>query len=162
MSADHTVSAESAVLEVMEYEVALFIRLSERVRLGAAEAAATRLDRSGYLLLTRLETTGPMSISDLADTLHLDVSTVTRQIAPLRRARLIESVPAQGRRGSEFRLSDAGRTELRAVRSARRELMAEVTAGWTNEERATFADLLARFNVAVQRRRRGDVPTTAG
>lgn len=152
-------SADSAALELIEYEVALFIRLSEGVRLGATEAVGSKLDRSGYLLLTRLERAGALSISDLAEALHLDVSTVTRQVAPLQRANLVERVPARGRRGSELRLSDSGRAELAAVRAARRDLMEEVTAGWTGDERRAFAQLLARFNDGVRRRREGAVPT---
>lgn len=145
--------ADPAVLAAIEHEVALFIRLSERVRLGAAEAAGSQLDRSGYLLLTRLERDGSMSVSDLAEALHLDVSTVTRQLAPLQQAGLVQRTPAHGRRGSVLRLSDVGRAELEAVRAARRELMAEITADWTDEERRVFADLLSRFNNTVQRRR---------
>ena len=155
-------SADGDVLDVIEHEVALFIRLSERVRLGAAEAAGSQLDRSGYLLLTRMEREGPASVSDLAEELQLDVSTVTRQLAPLQQAGLVERLFAQGRRGSVVRVSEAGRAELRAVRRARRELMAEITAGWTDEERRVFADLLTRFNQTVRRRRGGRLPAAAG
>jgi DNA-binding MarR family transcriptional regulator len=146
-------AAEGGVLDAIEHEVALFIRLSERVRLGAAEAAGSQLDRSGYLLLTRLERDGPMSVSDLAGALHLDVSTVTRQVAPLLQTGRIERMPARGRRGSVLRVSEPGRAELHAVRQARRALMAEITAAWTDAERRTFADLLSRFNETVQARR---------
>ena len=35
------------------------------------------------------------------------------------------------------------------VRSSRRELMARVTDGWTEEERESFAALLTRFNLSL-------------
>ena len=44
-----------------------------------------RLDRSAFVLLSRIEAEGPMSIGQLAEAFGLDVSTVNRQTAAMLR-----------------------------------------------------------------------------
>jgi DNA-binding MarR family transcriptional regulator len=139
-------------LDVMDREVVHFVRLAESVRLGAAEAVGSTLDRSAYLLLLTVSDERGMTATRLADALHLDISTITRQVAPLLSAGLLDRVTGPGK-GAMLRVTPAGAREVRRVRKARQALMAELTADWTDAERAAFAGLLQRFNGAIRARR---------
>jgi DNA-binding MarR family transcriptional regulator len=139
-------------LDVMDREVVHFVRLAESVRLGAAEAVGSTLDRSAYLLLLTVSDERGMTATRLADALHLDISTITRQVAPLLSAGLLDRVAGPGK-GAMLRVTPAGAREVRRVRKARQALMAELTADWTDAERAAFAGLLQRFNGAIRARR---------
>jgi DNA-binding MarR family transcriptional regulator len=139
-------------LDVMDREVVHFVRLAETVRLGAAEAVGSTLDRSAYLLLLTVADERGMTATRLAEALHLDISTITRQVAPLLSAGLLDRVAGPGK-GAMLRVTPAGAREVRRVRKARQALMAELTADWTDAERAAFAGLLQRFNGAIRARR---------
>jgi DNA-binding MarR family transcriptional regulator len=139
-------------LDVMDREVVHFVRLAETVRLGAAEAVGSTLDRSAYLLLLTVADERGMTATRLAEALHLDISTITRQVAPLLTAGLLDRVAGPGK-GAMLRVTPAGVREVRRVRKARQALMAELTADWTDAERAEFAGLLQRFNGAIRARR---------
>src|SRR2546423_3583093 len=132
-------------LDVMDREVVHFVRLAETVRLGAAEAVGSTLDRSAYLLLLTVADERGMTATRLAEALHLDISTITRQVAPLLSAGLLDRVAGPGK-GAMLRVTPAGAREVRRVRKARQALMAELTADWTEAEREAFAGLLQRFN----------------
>lgn len=52
-----------------------------------------RLDRSAYILLSRIQAEGPLSISQLSDAFGLDTSTLNRQTAAMLRAGVVERIP---------------------------------------------------------------------
>jgi DNA-binding MarR family transcriptional regulator len=137
-------------LDVVQHELAILARRSERVRLAAADRAQSTLDRSGFLLLGVLDADGPRSVRDLARGYRLDVSTVTRQIQPLLDAGLIERVPhPEGARGTALRLTGDGRRELRAVRRARQAHLRRVLDDWSDEDVAQLGAMLSRLNGAI-------------
>src|SRR5919197_210376 len=104
-------------IDSIQHELAVLARRAERIRVAALGRTESTLDRSAYLLLGRLETDGPQGIRALAGAFRLDVSTVTRQVAPLERARLVERVPdPRGGRGSAIRLPAEGARQLADVR----------------------------------------------
>ena len=94
---------------------------------------------------------GPMRLTDLADALWLDKSTVTRQVATLAAAGLATRVadPSDGR-AALVGLTDEGSELLGRVRQGRREGLRETLSGWTADEVAQFAGLLERFNRDVE------------
>ena len=106
------------------------------------------LERAGYVALAHLVDHGPLRASALALRLGVDVSTASRQAAALETAGLVsrDADPADGRAWliAPTRL---GVETLDHVRTARRSRMAVLLAGWTHDERVTFADLLARFTL---------------
>jgi DNA-binding MarR family transcriptional regulator len=109
------------------------------------------LDSAIDALCSVLAERGPMRLTDVADALWLDKSTVTRQVATLHAAGLAGRVadPTDGR-ATLVELTDDGRSLLGRVRQGRREGMAEVFKGWTAEEVASFASLLGRYNRTVE------------
>lgn len=81
------------MLEKLERELMLLSRHQVLVR---RERDPERLERSAYLLLSRIDTQGPMSIGELAEAFGLDTSTVNRQTAALLRCGLAERVADPG------------------------------------------------------------------
>lgn len=117
------------------------------------------MDRAAYLLLNRLDREGPMGVKALAAGMGIDSSTVTRQVAPLVDTGLVKrtSHPEDGR-AVVLQLSPRGQARLDEVRASRRELMSQVTDGWSEEERDTFCALLTRFNASLAARQAAHQP----
>ncbi|WP_381794610.1 MarR family winged helix-turn-helix transcriptional regulator [Streptomyces niveus] len=139
--------------------MAVFARRAEQTRLGGVGQVRNSMDRAAYLLLNRLDLEGPMGVKALAAGMGIDSSTVTRQVAPLVDTGLVKrtSHPEDGR-AVVLELSVRGLNRLEEVRSSRRELMSQVTDGWTEEERESFCTLLTRFNSALSARQSGPAP----
>ena len=87
-----------------------------------------------------------MRASDVAVALSVDVSTVSRQVKELELDGLVarRPDPTDGR-ASILVLTAAGHQALERLRGARREVLAEVVAGWPEEDRLTLADLICRL-----------------
>ncbi|MCC3772569.1 MarR family winged helix-turn-helix transcriptional regulator [Streptomyces sp. UNOC14_S4] len=138
------------VLDALQHQVAVFARRAEQTRLGGVGQVRNSMDRAAYLLLNRLDQEGPMGVKALAAGMGIDSSTVTRQVAPLVDTGLVKrtSHPEDGR-AVVLQLSPRGKARLDEVRASRRELMALVTEGWTEDERDAFCSLLTRFNSAL-------------
>lgn len=143
-------AAVPALYDRLQHQVAVFARRAEQTRLGGVGKARNSMDRAAYLLLNRLDREGPMGVKALADGMGIDSSTVTRQVAPLVESGLVKraSHPDDGR-AVVLALTPRGLERLEEVRESRRELMALVTDGWTEQERAAFCELLGKFNGAL-------------
>ncbi|AUA11268.1 MarR family protein [Streptomyces malaysiensis subsp. malaysiensis] len=111
-----------------------------------------RLDRSGYLLLSRLDAEGAMSIGQLADALQLDVSTVNRQTGALLRAGLVERIPdPDGGLARKLRVTSQGADRMAAERTCRQTGLSRLLESWTPEDVIRLEDVLTRFNREVER-----------
>ncbi|WP_424644197.1 MarR family winged helix-turn-helix transcriptional regulator [Embleya sp. AB8] len=109
------------------------------------------MERSAYLLLTRLEVEGPMSIGQLAEAFRLDTSTVNRQVAALLRAGDAERIPdPDGGLARKLRITETGTEHLAAERSTHCRGLERVLASWDAGERRELFDVLSRFNRAVE------------
>jgi DNA-binding MarR family transcriptional regulator len=134
----------------IETEVAVLMRRGEATRRALPMAPHRALDRASYLILRHLEVAGPQNVSVLAAALHLDGSTVTRQVAALLRDGLVsrERDP-QDRRGAVITATPSGLSRMSAVRKAREELYAQMLTSWSEEDRRTLAALLHRLNQSM-------------
>lgn len=106
-----------------------------------------QVDRAGYWALVRLdEADGPVRVSDLAASLELDLSTVSRQVRALVDAGLVarQSDPDDGR-AARLALSRRGRDVLEAVKAARRQVLAGTLAAWSAEDRSALAAAVSRL-----------------
>lgn len=112
-----------------------------------ALAEGEHVDRSGYWAMVRLdEAEGAVRLSDLASTLELDLSTVSRQVRNLVEAGLVDrdADPDDGR-AALLTLSTRGRDVLEAVRAARRQVLGQTLGGWTAADRDALVDALGRL-----------------
>ncbi|GAB2925755.1 MarR family winged helix-turn-helix transcriptional regulator [Nonomuraea fastidiosa] len=120
----------------------------ETMRLGRHR----HLDRSAYVLLSRIRREGPMSIGQLSTALGLDVSTLNRHTAALLREGLAERIAdPDGGIARKFRLTPAGERFLDGEQARNLDGLREVLAGWPDDDVAAFAAYLRRFNGDVER-----------
>ncbi|AXE83738.1 MarR family winged helix-turn-helix transcriptional regulator [Streptomyces sp. Go-475] len=135
----HTADA----VETIQREMTVFAR---RAR-AAAGRMHPELSLVSYTLLGHLEESGGCRATDLAAHYALDKSTVSRQVAALERAGLVERRPdAQDQRVQVLRLTQAGRRILAQVTESRRAAFRERLAHWPAADLARFADYLVRYN----------------
>ncbi|WP_307624014.1 MarR family winged helix-turn-helix transcriptional regulator [Streptomyces sp. V3I7] len=100
-----------------------------------------------YTLLWHLEERGGCRSTDLAAHYALDKSTVSRQVAALERAGLIERrTDPEDHRVQVLHLTDAGQEILAQVTHRRRAAFRERLADWPEEDLARFAEYLERYN----------------
>ncbi|MEU4361219.1 MarR family winged helix-turn-helix transcriptional regulator [Promicromonospora sp. NPDC023987] len=137
----------------IEYEAMLFGRHLAMLPAGRSRRQGSLLDQSAYTLLSLLDAGGPASLAELAVATGLDVSTLNRQTAALRRSGLAERFDdPDGGQARKLRLSDDGRRLLTKERSESQELLADVLSHWPERDQAQLAELLARYNRAIEER----------
>lgn len=108
--------------------------------------AGVRIDRALFPLLVRIGARGSLNIATLADQAGRDHSTVSRQLAKLRRLGYVdcENGP-DDRRVRTARLTSAGEATVQAIGLARRRLMAKALRTWADDDLRTLAALNQRL-----------------
>lgn len=130
-------------VETIQREMTVFAR---RARASAGRLHP-ELSLVSYTLLGHLEESGGRRATDLAAHHALDKSTVSRQVAALERAGLIERrVDPEDHRVQLLHLTDAGRHILAQVTESRRAAFRERLAGWPQGDLERFAEYLVRYN----------------
>ncbi|MFD6415537.1 MarR family winged helix-turn-helix transcriptional regulator [Streptomyces sp. NPDC060194] len=113
--------------------------------------AESLLDRSAYIMLSRIRVQGPMSIGQLGDAFGLDASTLNRQTAAAVRAGLVERIPdPEGGMARKFRITDEGERRLEEERTGIVASLDRIMADWPERDVAAFADYLQRFNASIE------------
>ncbi|MFC4119017.1 MarR family winged helix-turn-helix transcriptional regulator [Nonomuraea zeae] len=111
-----------------------------------------RLERSAYVLLTRLDIQGPMSIADFVEAFGLAASTFNRQTAALLKDGLVErTLDPNGGIARKFRITRKGAERLAAERGRLTTGVAKVLADWPSERLERFVADLEQFNMDVER-----------
>ncbi|MFG3258885.1 MarR family winged helix-turn-helix transcriptional regulator [Streptomyces sp. NPDC048172] len=135
----------------VEYEQMLLSRHGLPLHRGARRKGGV-MERSAYILLSRIRVQGPMSIGELSDAFGLDASTLNRQTAAAMRAGLVERIPdPEGGMARKFRLTGEGARLLDEEREGLVEALDRVMADWADEDIAVFASYLRRFNTDIER-----------
>ncbi|MEZ5087302.1 MAG: MarR family winged helix-turn-helix transcriptional regulator [Tessaracoccus sp.] len=139
-------------IESLVYEQMLLQR--HAVHSTAPYGRQAHLDRSATVLLARLVAEGPMTVAQLAEAFGLDVSTVHRQLTAAIKHGLIEKIrDPEGGAAWLHRPSGEGRLRLGEELEARRTAFAAVTEDWNADDVRRFAELMRRFNEAVEAQR---------
>ena len=117
---------------------------------GDALPDGVTINRTGHWLLVHVSESAPVRLSEIADSVELDLSTLSRQVRYLVDAGLLAKVPdpADGR-AALLSLTDRGAAVLASVSEARRRVLAEAIADWTDEERNALASGLLRLGVGL-------------
>ena len=137
-------------IHLIEYETMLLGRHNLSAHRDRRESGL--LDRSAYILLSRIRLAGPMSIRQLSEAFGLDASTLNRQTAAMLRDGLVERIPdPEGGIARKFRITDEGERRLDDEREALVGGLEKILDAWTPEEVATFAAYLQRFNTDIER-----------
>lgn len=133
------------LLDVIERELTLVSRHQ------LATAGKGALERSAYVMLSRIDATGPMTARELATALQLEISTVTRQVGAMLRGRLVDRVPdPDGGPARRLRITPTGAARLAADREHYRTGLGKVIAEWPDTERADLYRLLRALNERIE------------
>jgi DNA-binding MarR family transcriptional regulator len=105
--------------------------------------APTGLRISQFGILTRLKIYGPLTISELAEKMAIDRTTLGRNIQPLQRDGLVVIAPtAADRRAKEIRLTAPGSTRLEAARERWKMAQAQFETSFGSDRAAELRALL--------------------
>ena len=108
-----------------------------------AAAGGVHLDRADYGVLVWIAEAAPVRLTDLAESLGVDISTVSRRVRDLERAGLVRrSGDPADQRAFRLSLTAEGEDILGRVRRTRQEAMRRLLAGWSEGDRAQLACLL--------------------
>jgi DNA-binding MarR family transcriptional regulator len=135
----------------LERELTLIVR---RVLRGLWTADhGPDIDHTVFPLLVALRDEGPMRTGELARYFRLDKSTVSRHIARLEAAGLVETTPdPNDRRCAQLHTTPLGSRRVDEIRAARRAPLRQVLDGWSDADRDQLAQLLRRLNSAMSER----------
>jgi DNA-binding MarR family transcriptional regulator len=148
MSAEHQVDGLLSRMSEMASSPRLLSRL--------LTLAGSTVQPSGWAILTVLHRHGDLRVSELADHLGLDQSTVSRQLKPLDAAGLITRQAHDGdRRVAILSLSDKGTEAYDAVRQRWLDDLNWFMRNWSDSDRAHFGELAERFSDEIDAGRDG-------
>lgn len=134
-------------LEDVVRELGVLVRALKALHPGTVTDAGVRIEMAATGVLFRLHEQGRMRPSALADALHLDLSSISRQVAALEREGWVsrERDPADSR-AALLELTGSGADVLQRVRTARVAQLRRLLPGWSPGELADLADTLHRLN----------------
>lgn len=122
------------------YEV---VRRAYRLRSARVHSSC---DKSGLVLLGQLAAQGPMRLSDLAEAVQLDPSTVSRQVRALCDGGFTNAFDdPDDKRARRFTISERGHRELESVRRELGEVFNRALAEWPKADVEKLAALLTRL-----------------
>ncbi|GGJ99426.1 putative HTH-type transcriptional regulator YxaD [Lentibacillus kapialis] len=133
-------------LTLIEQEISVFVR-----RVTLTEKRFGNLERSAYILLRELYNHGPIGVKRLAEELHLDDSTVSRQASALVRSQWIEKIPnPDDGRAYFYQITASGIAEMKAYAQKRYHYLAHILKDWSEQERTHFGKLLQKYNAILE------------
>jgi DNA-binding MarR family transcriptional regulator len=138
---------DAAALARLEVALSALVRWSEsrHIRLEVARRSGCEVQPGLMRLLEHFDLAGPMRVSDIAQCLRVDVSTVSLQLRQLATAGLVDRVADErDRRVATIVITADGRAAVARVRAARRDLLSEVFAPVGTDELGLAADVLLR------------------
>jgi DNA-binding MarR family transcriptional regulator len=108
--------------------------------------AKVSLDRALFPLLVRLGVQGPLGVAELADQVGRDHTTISRQLAKLESLRLVERCEnSTDRRRRAAQVTAEGTAIVQAITLARRRLLSQALADWSEADRVALTSLNRRF-----------------
>jgi DNA-binding MarR family transcriptional regulator len=139
-------------LDQLSAELFRLTRLFERAQARNTAHYADGVERAAFLLLVHLVKDGPQRLSALAEAVHSDVSTVSRQVGQLVRLGVVErrADPTDGRAGL-LAATAAGRENVEFKRCRRNRAFSALLADWSADDRHQLCELVGRFNDDFER-----------
>jgi DNA-binding MarR family transcriptional regulator len=111
-----------------------------------SRAAGGQLDRASVLVLYHVLSSGPVRLSDLARSMGLDASTVSRHVGNLESGGHLTRTEDPGdRRASRVLLTDRGRAVLDESMRAQAALVDRAIAAWPEADRRALLSLMDRL-----------------
>jgi DNA-binding MarR family transcriptional regulator len=140
-------AGDLAIAENLGYQLVRLVGMTSRAKAQFANAAVAGIERAAYALLAHLVLAGPQRTTALADAVHSDTSTVSRQVSALVQHGLVErkADPEDGR-ACLLVATEAGQATFNRARAERTKHIAAMLADWPASDRRTLVMLLDRFN----------------
>jgi len=137
---------ELAVADTVGSALGRLIRLVERRQAQRNADHPDAVERATYFLLVHLVRGGPRRAVALAEEVHSDPSTISRQVGQLVKLGLVERTadPDDGR-ATLLAATTEGRRVFEENRRRRNEHLADLLAPWAEADRRALAGLLTRF-----------------
>lgn len=146
----HT-EGELDVADELGRQMTRFMRLITRAKSQVAKQGPDGIERAAYAILFCLIHDGPQRTSRLAEALHSDISTISRQSSSLVQHGLVERTadPGDGR-ATLLAPTAEGLRVLEENRRQRNQWLATVLADWPEEDRHTLNELFDRLNTGIE------------
>jgi DNA-binding MarR family transcriptional regulator len=110
------------------------------------DAAGVTIDRALFPLLVYIDRKGPLGVSELADLVGRDYTTVSRQVAELDTLGYVERrASGNDSRVNEAVISERGKAVTRALDETRQKLAERLLKDWTKKDLKDFTRLMRRF-----------------
>jgi DNA-binding MarR family transcriptional regulator len=128
-----------------------FMRMISKAKAYLAKHGPDGIERAAYAILFHLIHDGPQRTSKLAEALHAEISTISRQSSSLVQHGLVErqADPEDGR-ACLLAPTAEGLRVFEENRKHRSRWLAEVLADWPEEDRQTLHKLLDRLNSGIE------------
>ena len=142
---------ELATADAVSTELIRLVRLLERGRAQYQADHPDAVERATYLLLVHLVKGGPRRAGALAEAVHSDPSTISRQIGHLVKLGLVERTadPVDGR-ATLLAATTEGLRVFEENRRLRNETFVRILTDWSNPDRAALAAVLARLTTSIE------------
>lgn len=154
ISREHRVSSQDELdtADAVGTQLIRLVRLIERGRAQYQADHPDAVERATYHLLVHLVKDGPRRAGALAEAVHSDPSTISRQIGHLVKLGYVERTadPEDGR-ATLLAATVEGRRVFEENRRLRNESIARMLAGWSPGDRAELCELLGRFTSDFER-----------
>ena len=131
--------ADSTPLTRLAFELSL---LARHFPAALLRRPGFQLDRSAYLILTRLELDAPLSLRELSEAFQLDISTINRQVGAMLKQGLVDRVPdPDGGIARKIRASAKGRIinvdiDESLLQPSEKQMVEDLIAAAINDARA--------------------------
>ncbi|MBV7276678.1 MarR family transcriptional regulator [Clostridiaceae bacterium UIB06] len=134
-------------LENIEIEMAVLQRFLASV---STYKKIGNLDRAAYLLLHTIIYEKNASVKAMADELHLDISTISRQVRGLEEKGYISRIAdTSDRRAYFLEATELGQKEFNFYKQHALMRVSELLKNWSDEECKIFGLLLKKFNHSI-------------
>lgn len=150
-SAAQSTPEELADADALGFELVRFGRLVGRAKAQFAAQNKSGIESAAYALLVHLVGDGPQRLTALADAVHSDTSTVSRQVGALVRHGLVERrADPQDGRACQLAATENGRRTFHQHRCHRTAAMAELVSSWPRADVRQLVSLLDRLNTDME------------
>jgi len=146
-----TSTTELDIADELGQQLVHFVRLINRAKSQVSAQGPDGIERAAYAILFCLIYEGPQRTSRLAESLHSEISTVSRQSSSLVQHGLVkrQADPDDGR-ACLLAPTAEGLRVFEENRKQRNQWLAEVLADWTEEDRRNLNTLLGRLNTGIE------------
>ncbi|MFI5607508.1 MarR family winged helix-turn-helix transcriptional regulator [Amycolatopsis sp. NPDC051903] len=142
---------ELDLADQLGHELVRFVRLITKAKTQVAAQGPDGIERAAYAILFCLIHEGPQRTSKLAEFLHSEISTISRQSSALVQHGLVErqADPEDGR-ACLLAPTTEGLRVFEENRKQRNVWLADVLGDWTQEDRETLNELFGRLNTDIE------------